>query len=186
MSLGQHAATIDVHQADAIDAPGRWYVLHTRSRQEKALAHDLAAMQVAVFLPTMRTIRYYGRRKVRVELPLFPNYLFLRGSLDQAYAADRTRRLANIIPVANQQQLDGELRTIHDAIIRGANLAIHPRLVRGVRVQVTAGPFKGLRGQIEQEIRADRLVLQVQTLGQASSLEIDASLLSPIDPLDNG
>lgn len=166
----------------ALHAHGRWFVLHTRSRQEKALGRDLTAMHVPCYLPMIDTVRYYGRRKARARLPLFPNYVFLRGSIDQAYQADRTRRVAGIIKVANQDRLDRELRNIHQVLLADGQLQPSARLQRGMWVQVKAGPFKGVQGQIEQHTRTDRLILQVQTLGQASSLEIDTGLLEPIDP----
>src|SRR3954471_10558787 len=92
---------------------GYWLVLRTRSRQEKALAKDLAARGVGHFLPLVVRTKFYGDRKIKVELPLFPGYLFLRGPLDAAYDADRSGRVAQIIPVHDQKQFDGELRSIH-------------------------------------------------------------------------
>jgi hypothetical protein len=79
------------------DATGPWHVLHTRSRQEKALAEDLTGMGIACFLPLVRQIRFHGGRKAVVELPLFPSYLFLRGAAEDAYRAGRTRRVAQIL-----------------------------------------------------------------------------------------
>lgn len=159
----------------------RWHVLHTKSRQEKALAETLDAMAIACFLPLARQKRYYGRRKIEVDLPLFPGYLFLYGTLEQAYSADRTKRVAHVIPVVDQARLDDELRQIHLAIAGHGQLDPYPYLTRNVRVQVIAGPLKGLRGVVEDRLKRDRLILQVDVLGQATSLEIDGSLLEPID-----
>ena len=185
MPLLESENAIDV-DGGVLEGAGRWFVLHTRSRQEKALVRDLEAMGVSCYLPMVDSVRYYGRRKARVSLPLFPNYVFLRGSVEQAYEADRTRRVAGIIQVSNQAALERELRNIDQVLTAAGQLQSHPRLQRGMWVQVKAGPFKGVQGQIEQYARTDRLILQVQTLGQASSLEIDRGLLEPIDPLAVG
>lgn len=163
------------------DADAQWYVLHTRSRQEKALAADLDAMRILHFLPTVETVRYHGKRKVAVELPLFPSYLFLFGSLDQVYAADRTKRLARIITVADQSQIARELQSLHMVLAKGAGLEPHPYLPKGVWVEVTAGPFRGVQGQVESYTHTGRLLLQIEALGQATSLEIDRGLLQPIE-----
>jgi len=160
--------------------PGLWRVLHTKSGQEKALAAALAAMAIAHYLPLVPETRFIGRRQVRLLAPLFAGYLFLKGALDDAYRADRTRRVAQIIAVADQQRLEWELRNIHRALSRQAPLDPHPYLREGVRVEVKAGPFRGLQGLVERRGgQAHRLVLQVQTLGRALSLEMDASLLVP-------
>ena len=105
---------------------GNWHVLHTKSRQEKVVAADLAAMNIAHYLPLVKQVRYYGRRKVKVAMPLFPSYIFLRGNLDQVYAADRTKRIANIIPVSAQDQLDWELKNLHLALTKEAELTPFP------------------------------------------------------------
>jgi transcription antitermination factor NusG len=46
---------------------------------------------------------------------------------------------------------------------------------------VKAGPFRDIEGLVEAWQNSNRLVLQVQALGRATSLEIDASLLEPVD-----
>lgn len=162
-------------------AGSRWHLLHTKSRQEKALAEALETLAVPCFLPLARHKRLYGRRKAEVELPLFPGYLFIYSSLEQAYTADRTKRVARLIPVADQVKLDEELRCLQLVLRKPEQLDPFPYLTRNVRVEVSAGPLKGLRGVIEARTKRDRLILQVDVLGQATSLEIDGSLLEPLD-----
>ena len=159
---------------------GNWHVLHTKSRQEKVVAADLAAMRIGHYLPLVRQVRYYGRRKAKVAMPLFPGYVFLRGSLDQVYAADRTKLIANIIAVNAQEQLDWELKNLFLALSKDAELTPFPYLKKGVRVEVRSGPFRGLQGVIEGRGTSNRLILQVDLLGRAVSLEIEGALLDPI------
>ena len=159
---------------------GLWYVLHTKSRQEKILADELAARRVEHYLPLIKRPRFYGKRKAVVEEPLFPGYVFLFGDLDHAYVADRTKRVANIITVADQRQLEWELNNIRLALSQAAPLDPYPHLTRGVRVEVRSGPFQGLQGIIEDKGKDSRLILQVDVLGRAVSLEIDGALLDPV------
>ena len=158
-----------------------WHVLHVKSRQEKALTADLRALSIPHFLPLVRQVKFHGGRKVTVETPLFPGYVFLRGTVDEAYQADRTRRVAGIIKVADQKHLDWELRNIHLALTRAAPLVAYAHLKKGVRVRVTAGPMAGLEGMIKDHASRERLVLQVNMLGQAVSLEVDGGLLEVIE-----
>jgi transcription antitermination factor NusG len=159
---------------------GRWYVLHTKSRQEKAVADTLSAMGIAHFLPLTTQVRYYGKRKFTVELPLFPSYVFLRGTEVAAYESNKTKRIARIIHVFDQEQMDWELRNLYLAMETGATLDPFPFLTAGTRVEVRAGPFRGLQGVIDSRSRPNRLILQVDMLGRAVSLEIDAALLEPV------
>lgn len=88
----------------------RWHVLQTRARQEKALARTLAAAGVEHYLPLLKRPRYRGARKRFVEEPLLSSYLFLYGPLEATYLAVATKRVANVIHVADQQRFVGELR----------------------------------------------------------------------------
>lgn len=160
---------------------GSWFVLHTRSRQEKILANELDARHIPNYVPLVRRARRYGDRKAIVEEPLFPGYVFLFGSLDEAYQADRTKRVANIIRVTDQQRLEWELKNIRLALSHDAPLDPYPHLVRGGRVEVRRGPFQGVQGVIEDKGKDSRLILQVDVLGRAVSLEIDSADVDSID-----
>jgi transcription antitermination factor NusG len=165
----------------AEEAPGSWYLLRTKSRQEKVIASDLYARGVLHFLPLMLAVRYYGNKKAVVELPLFPGYVFLRGSLDDAYALDRAGRIAQIMPIGDQRKVNWELKNIAFALSHEAEVFQYPYLHKGVRVEVRSGPFRGLQGMVEDRLKRDRLILQVDILGRAVSLEVDGALLDVID-----
>ena len=165
----------------AAAAAGRWQLMHTRSRQEKALSETLFAHGIAHFLPLATVSRSHGGRRVSVELPLFPGYVFLKGSLDEAYIADRTKRVAGIIQVVDQVRISQELRSLAQALASRVQLDPYPYLRTGVKVSVRCGPLVGLEGIIESRTRRDRLILQVDVLGQATSLEIDGAILDVIE-----
>ncbi len=180
MSAGSFLPELDLEEAAAV-ASGTWFVLRTKSRHEKRIADDLKARGVTHFLPLVDCVRYYGQRKARIQVPLFPGYLFLRGTLEQAYEADRTNRVAQIIPVADQAQINWELRNICVAVANNATLDPYPYLRKGVRVEVRSGPFRGLQGIIEDRTKRNRLILQVEILGRAAGLEVDGALLDLLD-----
>lgn len=158
----------------------KWWVVHTKSRQEKVLAADLVEREIDVFLPLVKTVRYYGRRKCRVELPLFPGYLFLRGTPQESFVADRTGRVAGLIKVADQAGLDAELSQIRLALDRGAVLSSGPAIATGTLVEVTSGPFKGIQGVVERGVEKDRLLLQVEIINRAAVLEVDRAFLTAL------
>jgi transcription antitermination factor NusG len=160
---------------------GEWFVLRTRARQEKILAADLAANRIACFLPLRRVERSYCNQRFSVELPMFPGYMFLRGTRDDAYWADRTRRVAQIIDVPDQARLDRELSFLAQAMAHIELFDPYPCLKRGVRVELQSGPLRGLQGLIEDRRRRHRLILQIEALGQAVSLEVDAAIVEVVE-----
>jgi transcription termination/antitermination protein NusG len=164
-----------------VDPECRWRVLHVRSRQEKALEQTLRAMDVSCYLPLRRVERRYGTRRAESMLPLFPGYLFLWGRREEVFAADRTRRVAQVIEVPDQAHLEWELANVHRALGTGAMLDPHPAFQEGVRVRVVSGPFEGLEGIVRSRRTADRLVLQVRMLNTATSLDIQGELVEAVE-----
>lgn len=165
------------------ESTGQWFVIHTKTRQEKAFGQALAAMNVPCFLPLISKVCYYGRRKNTVQVPLFPGYVFLRGELDDAYSADRTKRVVHIIRVVDQERIHRELWSLYLALTQDdAPLDPFPYLTEGIWAEVQSGPFQGLQGIVEKrDCRDNRIILQIETLGQATSLEIDGSLVEPLE-----
>jgi len=158
-----------------------WLVLHVRSRQEKVVRDALSARGVACWLPLVATARYYGKQKVIRELPLFPGYLFMRGQRSDTFAADRNNRLVQVLDVPDPDRLVEELRSLDLAIRAGADLTPADYLARGERAWVRSGPFKGVTGVVERRGRPGRLMLQVEMLSRAVSIEIDVGLLERAD-----
>lgn len=167
--------------ARADPARSRWQVLHTRSRQEKAVAELLDAAGVEVFLPLIRKVRYYGHRQRVAELPLFPSYVFVWGPHEAIFPAIASKRAVGAVRASDQARLDRELLHLKLALNGQADLDPYPFLEAGRPVRVTAGPFKGIEGLVEERRSPDRLILQIHTLGRATALEIDPSILEPLD-----
>ena len=163
------------------DFTGLWRVAHTKSRNEKALAQDLIRKQISYFLPMTWKIQHKSGRKMRSLLPLFSGYLFFCGGENERLEALRTNRIANIIEVKDQQKLLEELSKIEHALRKGAPLEPHSYVKTGQRCRVTAGPLMGLEGIVLKTRALARLILQVDILGQAASIEIDTDTIEIID-----
>ena len=163
------------------DFTGQWWVAHTKSRNEKALAGDLIRRDTGYFLPMCWKIRRQKRRIIRSLLPLFGGYLFFCGNEKHRIELLRTNRVANLIEVKNQAKLIDELSQIERALKTGADLVPHKYLRAGQRCRVTAGAMTDLQGIVIKTKGTARLVLQIDMLGQATSVEIDADMIETIE-----
>lgn len=156
-------------------------VLHTKPRQEKAVARYLRAAGLFFYLPLMERVTLMRGRKLRSRVPLLPGYIFLSGDLEDAYGAVLTKRVCQIIRVSEQERLVHELQQIWEALDRGADLFRCPFAVVGARCRVAQGPFEGIEGVVSSRLGPSRLALQVRMLGGGALLEIDADLLEPVE-----
>jgi transcription antitermination factor NusG len=167
---------------DPIDRfQGDWWVVHTKARNEKALADDLERKGIGHFLPLIHTIRRHGGRKVQVQLPLFPSYLFLCGTETDRYFTLMTHRAAGVIKVSNQEQLKRELRQIYRVTASEHPIDLYPRLRCGQRCRIIRGGLRGVEGVVVRRRDICRVYLGVEVLGQSAELEIDPSFVEAID-----
>lgn len=160
---------------------GQWWVAHTKSRNEKALAHDLITRKIPYFLPMTLSITRRTRRTVKSLLPLFTGYMFFCGNDESRTDVIQTNRVANIIEVPDQMSFLTELTQIEKALRAGVPISPHPYLKKGQWCRVIAGPLMGSEGIIQDIKNNVRLVLQIDMLGQAASVEIDINLIETID-----
>lgn len=160
---------------------GRWWVLHTKPRNEKALALDLSRRGIAHYLPLVRLKRKHGRRVVRIELPLFPGYLFLCGNIDDRYDALTTHRIANVLEVPDQDGLQWSLSQVDRMLSSEQQVDVYPAIRCGRRCRIKGGSLAGLEGVVLRRRNVWRVCVVIDVLGQSAEVEIDASLVEVID-----
>jgi transcriptional antiterminator NusG len=163
------------------DFEGLWWVAHTKSRNEKALAQDLISRNISYFLPMTWQVRRKSGRTLRSLLPLFGGYLFFCGTEDERVELLRTNRVANLITVDDQAKFVRELSQIESALRAGAPLIPHKYIEAGQHCRVIAGPLMGLEGIVVRTKGTMRLVLQVDILGKATSAEIDIDMIEKVE-----
>lgn len=168
-----HGCPVDVLE-------GRWWVVHTKARNEKALALDLDRQKINYFLPLVKVRRRYGGRTVQLQLPLFPSYLFMCGGDDQRYSTLMTHRAAHVIPVVDQERIKQDLRQVYMVVESEEPVDLYPSLRRGRRCRVIGGGLKGLEGVVSRR-DLSRVYVGVDALGQSAELEIDPGLVEIID-----
>lgn len=159
----------------------RWWVLHTKSRQEKSVAREMTRNRVPFFLPLLKRHSNAGRPRQISYIPLFTGYVFVFGSHHEREVCLRTSRLARILPVHDGDQLRRELHQINQLIEADRPLTFETRLEPGRRVRVTTGPFAGVEGVVLKRHGQSRLIVAVQLLQQGVSASVEEWVLEAID-----
>src|SRR6185437_643285 len=83
----------------------RWWVLHTKPRQEKSVARQLLALQIPFFSPQAPRTSMSRGRKRQAFVPLFANYVFLHGTEHDRRRSLETNRLVSVLSVADDAEL---------------------------------------------------------------------------------
>jgi transcription antitermination factor NusG len=162
------------------DAHRSWWLLHTKSRQEKKVAEALLAQQAPFYLPLIETKSVAGGRSRNVWMPLFRGYVFLWGRAEERLLALKTNRLAAVHPVANGARLCRDLAGFAELIAKGARLTPEAQIVAGQRVRVKSGAFAGHEGVVIKRRGKTKLLVVLEALLQGASLDVEDHLLEAV------
>ena len=161
----------------------QWFAIWTRSRHEKLVRDQLEKKSdVDVFLPTIGKWSRWKDRKKKIDWPLFPGYVFARFVADERVGILKVDGVVQII--SNNGMLsaipDEEIDSIRTLVESELAYDPVPLIKEGDMVKVTSGPLKGVIGRLVTKKGAQaRLVLSVDLIGQAVSVEVDAADVKP-------
>ena len=156
-----------------------WYAIYTRHQHEKTVAQILTSKGFEIFLPLYVSPHRWSDRTKVVSLPLFPCYVFLNGGLDRRLDLVTTPGMHSLVSCAGQPAAipTDEMDALRRAVESGASVEPHPFLKCGDWVRVKSGPLAGVEGILVRKKNLCRLILSVEMLGKAASVEIDGFLV---------
>lgn len=154
-----------------------WYAAYTCANHEKRVAADLSRRTVEHFLPLYDSVRRWKDRRVKLELPLFPGYVFVRLPLSERL---RVLQIPGVVRLVSFNGLPAALRDDEMEILRsglGRNLRAvpHPFLTIGRRVRITGGPFAGLEGILKRHKSQLRVVVSLDMIQRSVAVDIDVA-----------
>ena len=159
-----------------------WFAAYTSPRHEKAVANHFSQRNIESFLPLYRSLRSWKNGcKVNVELPLFPNYIFVRISRKERV------RVLEVPGVLWMVSAGDKPVPLPEAEIEALRVAIpnikcepHPYLIVGERARIKSGALAGMEGVLLRKKNILRVVLSLDLISQSVAVEVDADNVEPV------
>ncbi len=160
----------------------RWYVAHTSANHEKRVTQQLLERSVENFLPLYDSVRRWKDRRMKLQLPLFPGYVFVRLPLRDRLKVLQVPGVARLISFNGRPAAlpDHEVEALRAGLATQLRAEPHPYLTVGRHVRVKRGPLEGVEGILIRKKSILRLVLSVDLIMRSASVEVDASDLEGI------
>jgi len=180
MVNGATLAEVAVLPAEYVEE--RWYAAQTCANHEKHVLEQLSQRTVEAYLPLYASVRRWKDRRVRLELPLFPGYVFVRLALRDRLRALQTPSVVRLVGFGGQPAAlpDQEIDALRQGLTRDMRLEPHPYLKVGHRVRVRAGPLQGLEGILVRKKNVSRFVISLDLIMRSVAAEIDVAELEPV------
>ena len=159
-----------------------WFALQVRSRYERVTSAILRDKGYEEFVPMSWVTREWSDRRKKIEIPLFPGYVFCRFDISVLAPILSTvgaiRLLGNgkeAISISNE-----EIENIQ-AVMRSGQLATaHTYLKLGQRVRINEGPLSGIEGILINVQNNRRLVLSIDLIQSSIAVEVGDTAVSPV------
>lgn len=185
----ESAPSIASSAANATEWPGlpaeyhlaRWYAAYTSANHEKRVAVQLEERAVEHFLPLYESVRRWKDRRMNLQLPLFPGYVFVRLALRDRLKVLQVPGVARLVgfngrPCALPER---EIEAMQMCLSRGAYLEPYPYLKTGRKVCIKKGPLEGCEGILLRRKGACRVVLSIELITRSIVADVDATDLEP-------
>jgi transcription antitermination factor NusG len=158
-----------------------WYAVYTNARHEKVVADHLMSKEIEVFLPTITVVRSWKDRKMKLQTPAFPSYVFTKICVSER---GRVISVPGVVRILSFNGLparldEAEIENIRLCHRRGALMESRPLFRVGDRVRVKSGVLEGLEGFVSRCKDDRRLIVPLSHINQSLAVQVDIDLLEP-------
>jgi transcription antitermination factor NusG len=159
-----------------------WLAAYTTPRHEKTVARHLGVRGIECFLPLYKVIRKWRNGcKVELELPIFPNYVFVRTALT---LSSKVLAVPGVVAFAGSERApatisDNEIDWLKTDLPR-RRFEPHAYLAVGSRVRIMCGSLAGMSGVLLRQKSGLRVVLSVELIRQSVAVEVAANEIEPV------
>ena len=162
--------------------PLPWYVITVKPQHEQTVQYGLAQKGYEIFAPTYWAARRWSDRLKRLQLPLFPGYVFCHLGFGVRLSILRTPGVRSIvsfgteiIPVPNE-----DIDRIRRMVTSGCSIEPWPFLKVGQRVRVHCGPLTGLEGILAEFRNTWRVVVGLELLQRSEAVQLSPDQITPL------
>jgi len=160
----------------------RWYAAYTSARHEKRVAEQMAGRAIEYFLPLYGSSRRWKDRRVHLQLPLFPSYVFVRIPMRERM---RVLKVPGVVHLVSVNGLpvpipDQEMERLRMGLSASLRAKPHPFLTVGRRVRIVRGPLEGLEAILLRHKGEARVVLSLELIQRSITVDLETDAVEPI------
>jgi transcription antitermination factor NusG len=139
---------------------------------------------IVQYVPTITETHTWSDRRKKVELPLFPGYVFV-----QIVASNELRvqvlRIPGVVRLVGSELggtpiPDDQIQSVRTLVDRNLPWASYPFLKEGQRVRVRGGALDGIEGIFVKRSGVDTLVISVDAIQRSLSISVQGYSLEAL------
>lgn len=177
---GREVSFVQHHSVAALP----WYVIHARNKHEAKVELALRQKGLEIFLPRITVRSRRQDRRVFLQVPLFPSYLFVRTVLDPDayYEIIKHPGVVRLLGINGCPGIVPPEKVESIKAIVASNRTYYPwaYLGQGRQVRIMEGPLSGTVGTIlRRRGKKHRLVVAVELFQRSVAVELEDEAVEP-------
>jgi len=161
-----------------------WYAVQTRPRFEKKVHSTLLNKGLDVFLPLSKQARRWSDRRVQIEVPLFPCYLFAR-IVPLPVNRISVLRASGVIAFVGMHGQgipipDSQIENLQILAATNVTTCEYPYLKLGQRVRIRGGCLEGVEGVLLAREGDSKIVVSVDAIQRSLAISMNGYDIEPL------
>jgi transcription antitermination factor NusG len=152
-----------------------WFAAYTCAQHERRVEQQFGERGIESFLPMYESVRRWKDRRMRLRLPVFPGYVFVRIALPERWKVLQTPSVVRIVSFNGQPYPvpERDIEFLRSGAAHALRIEPHPYLAVGSRVRVVRGPLEGAEGILVRKKNLYRVVLSLDFISRSAAVEIE-------------
>ena len=154
-----------------------WHALRTRYRFERKVVSQLQRKGIVTFLPLLEQVHRWSDRHKKIQVPLFPGYVFVEAKDTTEKRLEILRTCGVLGVVGGCAQTAGaevpaqQIADLRRLLEQKTPCALYPFLQSGQRVRIRGGCLDGLEGILSKN-GTQELVISIQCIERSVAVQL--------------
>jgi transcription antitermination factor NusG len=159
-----------------------WYVFYTFPKAEKVIKQELEKSNFQVCLPLQKVTRQWKDRKKVLEMPLFPNYIFVKTIKSNVYHIVNHPKIVKYLAFEGKpaKLKDEEIEFINSVCKFESEICITP-FRKGDRIRINGGVLNGYEGILTEVKGKKTFGFHLKEVNQMLWVDISKVRIEKID-----
>lgn len=159
-----------------------WYAAYTCAQHEKSVAHQLELRSIEHYLPLYERVSRWKDRRVKLQLPLFSGYVFVRIDLQKRLSVLQVPGVAHLVGLGGHPTVlpDEEMLALQNTLRDRIHAEPCPYLRVGRPVRIKSGSLRGMEGMLLRKKNTYRFVISLGLIQRSISVEVDSGDIEAI------
>lgn len=161
----------------------KWYVFYTYPKFEKKLHECLIKENYDVLLPMHWIVRQWSDRKKKLNVPMFPNYIFVNVEYNRIFDILKNPKVISTVKFNNKSAFlrQKEIEYLKNIAEANYSVKVSQGLKVGDPIMIAGGPLCGLEGVLVEERGNHRFAVQIKSLLQSILIDVPSCYVESLE-----